>query len=388
MNSVINSARNLVERANQETNVRSGHAVQSVISELNDMGVSQQYINGVLQRLSQFNDESSLSEAISRELYKASQFSIMEADEEDATGKGSEDADGKGSIFARPVKTKGNAAATLKDKKKGKKLKEYGGMKNEYAKMEHLEALFSGENLTAAFKQKAASIFEAAVNARVEEIQTELVRQSRDVFVEEVTSAKADMANKLDDYMNYVVSEWMSENELAVDTGIQNEVTESFMNGLRDLFENHYIEVPHGKVDLVDALTHKVDTLTGKLNESIHENVQLSNAKTVSNCDAIFEAACHGLAATEVEKFKSLARGIEYRTENEFSSKLATIKESYFNSTARGVTPLLTETVEDYTLPASAYPAAPLMEDMNPRMAAYFNSVGRLSDVENNKTQS
>ena len=122
------------------------------------------------------------------------------------------------------------------------------------------------------------------------------------------------MANKLDEYMNYVVSEWMNENELAIDSGIQNEVTESFMNGLRDLFENHYIEVPQGKVDLVDALNSKVDALTGKLNESIQENVKLSNAKTVSNCDAIFESACHGLAATEVEKFKSLARGIEYRT--------------------------------------------------------------------------
>ena len=383
MNSVINSARNLVERANNEETARSGQRVQSVISELTNMGVSQDYISGVLQRLAQFDTDSDLSEAIDRELYKATQFSIMEDDEEDATGKGSEDASGKGSIFARPV-VKKNAASTLK----GKKAKKEKELQASYNKMEHLEALFSGENLTSSFKQKAASIFEAAVNARVEEIQAELVRQSRDVFVEEVTSAKSDMADKLDDYMNYVVSEWMDENELAIDSGIQNEVTESFMNGLRDLFENHYIEVPQGKVDLVDALTHKVDTLTGKLNHSIQENVKLSNAKTVSNCDVIFEAACHGLAATEVEKFKSLARGIEYRTEDEFSSKLATIKESYFNSAARGVTPLLTETVEDYTLPATAVPVAPIMEDMNPTMATYFNSVGRLAGVEYNKTQS
>ena len=383
MNSVINSARNLVERANNEETARSGQRVQSVISELTNMGVSQDYISGVLQRLAQFDTESDLSEAIGRELYKATQFSIMEDDDEDATGKGSEDASGKGAIFARPVAKK-SAASTLK----GKKAKKEKELQASYNKMEHLEALFSGENLTSSFKQKAASIFEAAVNARVEEIQAELVRQSRDVFVEEVTSAKSDMADKLDDYMNYVVSEWMDENELAIDSGIQNEVTESFMNGLRDLFENHYIEVPQGKVDLVDALTHKVDTLTGKLNQSIQENVKLSNAKTVSNCDVIFEAACHGLAATEVEKFKSLARGIEYRTEDEFSSKLATIKESYFNSAARGVTPLLTETVEDYTLPATAVPVAPIMEDMNPTMATYFNSVGRLAGVEYNKTQS
>ena len=355
MNSVINSARNLVERANNEETARSGQRVQSVISELTNMGVSQDYISGVLQRLAQFDTESDLSEAIGRELYKATQFSIMEDDDEDATGKGSEDASGKGAIFARPVAKK-SAESTLK----GKKAKKEKELQASYNKMEHLEALFSGENLTSSFKQKASSIFEAAVNARVEEIQAELVRQSRDVFVEEVTSAKSDMADKLDDYMNYVVSEWMDENELAIDSGIQNEVTESFMNGLRDLFENHYIE----------------------------ENVKLSNAKTVSNCDVIFEAACHGLAATEIEKFKSLARGIEYRTEDEFSSKLATIKESYFNSAARGVTPLLTETVEDYTLPATAVPVAPIMEDMNPTMATYFNSVGRLAGLEQNKTQS
>jgi len=369
-NSVINSARNLVERANRETN--SDSMVHQVISELTDMGATPEYINGVIQRLASFETEDSLSEAIGRELYKASQFSLMEDDEEDATGKGSQDADGKGVKFARPVKTKGNAKKSLDDK-----------AKNKGAKLEHLQALFSGEQLTDSFKRKAAAIFEAAVNARVEEIQAELVRQSRDVFVEEVANAKHNMENKLDDYMNYVVSEWMSENELAIDSGIQNEVTESFMTGLRDLFENHYIEVPQSKVDLVDALTHKVEQLTGKLNESIQENINLSNAKTESNCDAIFEAACHGLAATEVEKFRSLARGIEYNSEAEFSSKLATIKESYFNSSARGVTTLLNESLVE-TAPS----AAPVIEEMNPRMEAYFNSVGRLAESAENNTQS
>lgn len=454
MNSVINSARNLMERAQQESAKRSDGRVDLVISELNSMGVSDQYIGGVLERLSVFDNESDLAEAIDRELYKAAQFALMEDDEEDATGKGSEDASGKGAVFARPV-AKQDAASTLKGKKKKKMemahegyhedahasmedpddekkrikmmaayMKEYGGGMKEYhhegkkkkmnagyhkemahggkkkmnaghmmnaghsMKMEHLDALFSGEDLTPEFKAKTAAIFEAAVNARVEEVQAELVRQSRDVFVEEVTSAKADMAEKLDDYMNYVVSEWMSENELAIDSGIQTEVTESFMTGLRDLFESHYIEVPESKVDLVDALTSKVDALTEKLNESIHENVQLSNAKTVSNCDALFEAACHGLAATEVEKFKSLARGIEYRTEDEFATKLATIKESYFNSSARGVSGLLTETVEDYTLPSNAVASTPIVENLDPRMSAYFNSVGRLADHERQNSQS
>ena len=372
-NSVINDARTLLERADKQTEFNIGNRINSVISELRNMGATESYISDAAQRLYSFgNNEAELAEACNRELYKASNINLMEDDDEDATGKGSEDADGKGVKYARPVKTKGNAKKSLEDKMKGRG-----------AKLEHLEALFHGEDLTDSFKAKAAAIFEAAVNARTEEIQAELVRQSRDVFVEQVIDAKADMENKLDDYMNYVVSEWMSENELAIDRGIQHEVTESFMSGLRELFENHYIEVPESKVDLVDALASKVEKLTGKLNESIQENVRLSNAKTESNCDAIFEAACHGLAATEVEKFRSLARGIEYNSEAEFSSKLATIKESYFNSSARGVTTLLNESLVE-TAPS----AAPVIEEMNPRMEAYFNSVGRLAESAENNTQS
>jgi hypothetical protein len=372
-NSVINSARNLIERANIESGNHMNTRVQSVITELTNMGATPDYINSVVRRLSNFNDEASLTEAIGRELYKASQFALVEEDEEDATGKGSEDAEGKGVKFARPVKTKGNAKKSLKDKQN-----------NRGAKLEHLNALFSGENLTDSFKRKAEAVFEAAVNARIEEIQSELVRQSRDVFVEEIHTAKNQMTNKLDEYMNYVVSEWMSENELAIDHGIRNEVTESFMSGLRELFENHYIEVPESKVDLIDALTYKVEKLTGKLNQSIHENVSLSNAKSESNCDAIFEAACHGLADTEIEKFRSLARGVEYNSESEFSGKLATIKESYFNSSARGVTTLLNESFEE-TLPSIG---GSYVDDMTPRMNAYFNSVGRHMQSEENNTQS
>jgi hypothetical protein len=120
------------------------------------------------------------------------------------------------------------------------------------------------------------------------------------------------------------------------------------------------------------------------LNQSIHENVSLSNAKSESNCDAIFEAACHGLADTEIEKFRSLARGVEYNSESEFSGKLATIKESYFNSSARGVTTLLNESFEE-TLPSIG---GSYVDDMTPRMNAYFNSVGRHMQSEENNTQS
>ena len=187
------------------------------------------------------------------------------------------------------------------------------------------------------------------------------------------------MANKLDDYMNYVVTEWMTENELAIDCGLQTEISESFMGGLRDLFENHYIEVPKAKVNLVENLTNKVEKLTGKLNNSLQQNVQLSRKSIYSNCATIFESACRGLADTEVEKFKSLARGIEYSSEQEYSEKLQTIRESYFSSQARGVRPtLLTE--EDSI-------RNPIIDNLSPRMDAYFNTIGTLADSNENNTQ-
>ena len=359
-NSIINSARTLLERANASEDAQANATLSNTLSELKNLGASPAYINGVAQRLSSFSTQDGLEEAANREIYKASQFALMEDDEEDATGKGSEDAQGKGVKFARPAKTKGDAKKSLKDKAAGKD-----------SKMEHLEALFSGEELTDSFKRKAAAIFEAAVNARVEEIQAELVRQSRDVFVEEVISAKDDMAGKLDDYMNYVVNEWMQENELAIESGIQNEISESFMNGLQQLFENHYIDVPQSKVNLVEQLTNQVEGLKKKLNNSINENVQLSNAKTQSNCDALFESACHGLADTEIEKFRSLARGIEYSSEAEFSHKLATIKESYFGQASA---PESTENVDSVKQDSND---GNIVADMSDSMARYTAAISR-----------
>jgi len=369
-NSTLNSARKLLNRTQYDTSSRINEKVNKVVTALVKMGVSENYVRGVLERISNFDNEQALDEAIDREMYKVQQLLIIEGgDVEDAMGKSDEDAEGKGSKFAKPVKTKGDAKKTLDDK-----------AKNKGPKLEHLEALFSGEELTPAFKRKAAAIFEAAVNARVEEIQAELVRQSTDVFVEEVSKAKGQMANKLDDYMNYVVTEWMSENELAIDCGLQNEISESFMDGLRDLFENHYISVPKSKVNLVETLTNKVEKLTGKLNNSLHENIQLSKKSTYSNCANIFESACRGLADTEVEKFKSLARGIEYGSEQEYANKLAIIKESYFNSQARGVRP--TVLTEEYDTARN-----PVVENLSPRMDAYFNTIGVHADSQENNTQ-
>lgn len=363
-NSALNTARQILERSEtKETKSRVDEKVNWLASTLNEMGLTSEYTNDALDRISIAETEEELDEAIQREVVKAELIINESDDEEDAEGKGSKDADGKGVILNKPVKT-GDAKKTLDDKKKGRTV-------------EHLEALFSGEDLTDSFKRKAASIFEAAVNARVEEIQAELVRQSRDVVVEEVLGIKGEMTNQLDDYLNYVVSEWMDDNELAIDRGIQNEISESFMGGLKNLFESHYIEVPESKVDLVDQLAEKCSQLTGKLNSTLNENVNLSKANVQSNCEGIFESMCHDLAVTEVEKFKSLARGVEYGNEAEFAEKLSIIKENYFNRSPQPE--MLNETVD--------VPSYDETEGMSDRMSSYFNTVGRLSESEENNTQ-
>ena len=372
-NSSLNTGKRLIERSETvETKRIIDEKIDWFASTLNGMGLTDRYIREALGRISYATDEVELDEALVREQVKAEMVvnkkkKTGKEAEETGDGKSSEDAEGKGPILNTPVDT-GNARATLDDKKRGKT-------------MEHLEALFSGEELTDSFRRKAAAIFEAAVNSRVEEIQTELVRQSRDVVVEEVLGVKSQLTNQLDEYMNYVVSEWMSENELAIDRGVQNEISESFMNGLRGLFESHYIEVPESKVDLVETLTSKCQELTGKLNNTLHENVQLSKETVQSNCETIFESMCHGLAATEVEKFKALARGVEYNSEAEFSDKLSVIKESYFNNNVAYHAPMvLNETVD--------VPSYDETEGLSGRMSAYFNTIGHHADVDENNTQS
>jgi len=365
-NSIINSATKLMETAETSgLKNRISESINDVAEFLNSSGASQEYIQEVFNRLSFAEGEQELEEAIQREVAKVSMINLREEDEEDALGKGSKDAKGKGGQFAKPVKTKGDAKKSLEDKKKGRTV-------------EHLEALFSGEELTDSFKRKAAAIFEAAVNSRVEEIQAELVRQSRDVFVEEVSEIKNELSTKLDDYLDYVVSEWMSENELAIDKGIHTEISESFMDGLRDLFESHYIDVPEHKVDMLQEMAERTHELTDKLNHQIKENVKLKKKAVTANCGSIFESMCHNLADTEVEKFKSLARGLEYNTASEFSDKLHTLKESYFRGSGK---PLETLNEDSYSSNNNNLP------EMNPRMDAYFNAVGRISEGIENNTQ-
>jgi hypothetical protein len=202
----------------------------------------------------------------------------------------------------------------------------------EFDVADDVDALMEGENLSEEFKQKATTIFEAAVAARVdyiaEQVQAELIEEMQEV-IEEI---KEDLATKVDDYLNYMVEEWMAENEIAIEKGLKSEIVEDFMTGLKNLFVEHYIDIPTEKVDVVEELTLKIEELEESLNTQILRGIEL---KKELNEQLKYEAiytACEGLSQTQVEKMKALAEGVEFTSEQEFTSKLETLKESYFKS--------------------------------------------------------
>jgi hypothetical protein len=212
---------------------------------------------------------------------------------------------------------------------------------------EDVDALLDGENLSEEFKVKAATIFEAAVLSRAEEVITEAENELMEEFELVVEGLKEDMATKVDDYLNYMVEEWMKENEIAIEKGLRAEIVEDFIGGLRDLFVEHYIDIPEDKVDVVEELTDKVQELEDALNEQINRGVIL--AKEINEhrkLEAIY-TACEGLTQTQVEKMKSLAENVDFTTESEFNSKLNVLKESYFKSeVVVGTSSTLNEGVE------------------------------------------
>jgi uncharacterized protein with HEPN domain len=197
---------------------------------------------------------------------------------------------------------------------------------------EDIDAMLAGENLSEEFATKAATIFEAAVIARAEEVIAEAEEELQQQFNEAVEQVKEELAAKVDDYLNYMVEEWVKENQLAIEKGLRGEIVEDFMAGLRNLFVEHYIDIPTDKVDVVEELTTRVEELEASLNEQIKTAVDLSKEVNEHKKFEAIHAVCESLTQTQVEKMKSLAEGIEFTTEEEFAEKLETIKESYFAS--------------------------------------------------------
>jgi len=216
------------------------------------------------------------------------------------------------------------------DKKEDKKL--IKKMISKEKMKEDIDALLSGENLSEEFVTKASTIFEAAVIARAEEVIAEAEVQLAEEFEAAVEEIKEDLAAKVDDYLNYMVEEWMKENEIAIEKGLRAEIVEDFIGGLRNLFVEHYIDIPADKVDVVEELATKVQDLESSLNEEINRGIELSKELNEQKKIEAIYTACEGLSQTQVEKLKSLAENVEFTTEEEFTTKVSTLKESYFKT--------------------------------------------------------
>jgi hypothetical protein len=198
---------------------------------------------------------------------------------------------------------------------------------------EDVNALFGDDQtISEDFKSKAVTIFEARVLDRVSQIQEEIESQYADMLEEAVETIKTDLTEKVDDYLSYVVEQWMEENQIAIESGLRSEITEDFIAGLRNLFAENYINVPEDKVDLVEELAAKVEDLETKLNEEIETNIEYKKALTEAIKEQLTVEVCDGLTATQVEKIKSLAESVDFSTEEEFVEKLETLRENYFPS--------------------------------------------------------
>jgi hypothetical protein len=195
---------------------------------------------------------------------------------------------------------------------------------------EDVTALVQGEELSEEFKEKASTIFEAAVKSKLRSEVLRIEEAKTQEIAEEVESVRSELTEKVDAYMNYVVEEWMKENEIAIERGLKGEIAEDFISGLKSLFEEHYIDVPDEKYDILGQQSAQIDALEEKLNEQITMLASLKSEKDVLVRESVFAQVASDLADTEIEKFKSLAEDVEFTTEESFSEKLETLKESYF----------------------------------------------------------
>jgi hypothetical protein len=204
--------------------------------------------------------------------------------------------------------------------------------KEEFDIEEDVNALLEGEELSEEFQEKAKIIFEAALRSKVSEVRESLESQYEERLVEEVTEIKSILEERLDAYLEYVAQEWLEENALAVEQGLRTEMTESFIQGMKGLFEEHYVEIPEEKYDVLESMVEKLDDMETKLNEQIEKNVSLNKRLAESVAGGIFDNVTEGLALSQKEKLASLAESVEFESESQYREKLETLKESYFPS--------------------------------------------------------
>ena len=240
-----------------------------------------------------------------------------------------------------------------------------------YDVQDDVKALLEGEELSEDFQKKATTIFETAIKSKVAAIKEELQESYAVALVEELDEIKKGLTERVDSYLEYVCDEWFQENALQVETGLKSEMTESFLEGMKSLFEEHYVTVPEEKYDVLNSMVDKLDEMEGKLNEQIDRNVALNRRLAESNADGVFTAVSEGLADTQKEKLATLAENVEFESEEDYREKLETLKESYFpskSSAPKSTSENLSEEVSTDEV---------ISEEVAPRMQAYLNVLSR-----------
>ena len=197
---------------------------------------------------------------------------------------------------------------------------------------EDIEALLAGEELSEEFQQKARTIFEAAITSKIAEVKEEVEQEYEKALTEEITTLKSELTERVDAYLEYVADEWVSENELALERGLKAEMTDSFLTGMKSLFEEHYVSIPEDKYDVLNSMVDKLDEMEDKLNEQIDKNVALKKRLAESTSDVIFSEVSEGLAITQKDKLASLAENVEFESEDNYREKLVTLRDSYFST--------------------------------------------------------
>jgi|TARA_R110002153_G_scaffold62898_3_gene169001 hypothetical protein len=260
-----------------------------------------------------------------------------------------------------------------KDEKESYSMKKASYKMNKEETQEHVNALIAGQDdLSEEFKEKAATVFESAVNSKVKEIAETMEVDVKETYEQDVAKHKEELTEKVDSYLAYVVEEWMKENEIALERGIKGEIAEDFITGLKKLFAEHYIDVPDERYNVLEDQANKIESLEKKLNEQIQSNVELNKDNAVKTRNEIMSEASNGLADTAKEKFAKLVEEIEWSDADSFKTKCETIKESYFG---------IKEEVKD-SLHDVAAEDGTSNEDLSKAMAAYTAAISKTKDMK------
>ena len=264
---------------------------------------------------------------------------------------------------------------TKKNGKKGKKEEDDEDeddedLEEDFDLEEDVNALLGGEELSEEFREKAKLVFESALRSKISDIKESLEIRYAEALVEEIEEIKEALNDRVDSYLEYVADEWFAENTLSIEKGLKEELTESFLTGLKGLFEEHYVSIPEDKYDVLESMVNKLDDMETKLNEQIEKNVSLNSRLAESVADGILDQISDGLAYTQKEKLASLAESVEFESEAEYREKLETLKESYFPT--KMISPYAkTETLSEGLDSAQ--------ESVSGSMAAYLNTLSRFS---------